>query len=252
MSRRRFLALAAAAAVPRALAQAGAPRSAVQAMRLATLAERIAKLFFQVAQGVLADRSRRALAAAVREFDELLPAMARAAPREDARDSYLLLRLLWDEYRVWAARPPTRDNARRLADRGDEVAWVAAKSARLLGAARPLALEAMQAAVLAQRLPRLQLMRRWDARDAALEKRVTADARELQRAVARLATEAQSHAAAVAELQVAENQLAFLQQAAQDITQGGAQASAYEVIAKAGDHLLEALERAARLLDAYS
>lgn len=219
-------------------------------MRLAALAERIAKLFLQVAQGVLADRSRRALAEAVAEFDELLRGASANARRDEARESFVLLRLLWDEYRVWAGKPATRDNARKLVDRADEVAWVAVKAATALGGSPPLALDAMRAAALAQRLSCLQLMRRWETRDAALERRLAADSRELRQATARLGRQAQSNAAVVAELQVAENQLAFLEQAAQDVAHGGARASAFEVMAKAGDHLLEALQRAARLLDA--
>ena len=251
MSRRRFLASILVLACVRARAQPAAPaRTPVQAMRLAALAERIAKLFFQVAQGVLADRSRRGLAEALREFDVLLRAVSAPPLREEAREGYLLLRLLWEEYRGWAAKPATRDNARKVAERADEVAWVAARTAPRLGPARPLALQAAGAGMLAQRLARLHLMRRWDTRDAALARRIDQAAQELRRGVAHLAREAQADAAVVAELQVAENQLAFLEQAVQDVAQGGGRGAAYEVIAKAGDHLLEALERAARLLEA--
>ena len=218
-------------------------------MRLAALAERIAKLYFQLAQGVLADRSRRGLGEALREFEALLRTHAAPPLRDDAREGYLLLRILWDEYRGWAGKPASRDNARKLADRADEVAWVAARTARLAGSPRALALEAARAGVLAQLVPRLYLMRRWEPRDAALASRLTAAAQDLRRTVARVALEAQADAAAVAELQVAENQLAFLEQAAQDVTHGGGTAAAYEVIAKSGDHLLEALERGARLLE---
>jgi hypothetical protein len=250
LRRRRFLALAAAFATLAARGQApAAARTPLQSMRLATLGEHIAKLFFQVAQGVLAERSRRGLAQSVREFDAALRATLASPARDEAREGFLLLRLLWDEYRGWAAKPATRENARALAERADEVAWVAARTAPLVGRTRPLALDAARAGVLAQRVARLHLMRRWEPRDAVLERRLAASARELRQAVARLAREADTDAAVVAELQVAENQLAFLEQAAQDVAHGGARASAYEVIAKAGDHLLEALERAARLLD---
>jgi hypothetical protein len=224
-------------------------RTPVQAMRLAALAERIAKLFFQVAQGVLADRSRRALAEAVREFDALLRALVAQPLSGDAREGYLLLRLLWDEYRNWAAKPATRDNARKLADRADEVAWVAARAAPRIAPAPPLALQAAHAAAMAQRVPRLHFMRRWDARDAALARRAGEAAAELRRTLALLARDARSDAAAVAELQVAENQQVFLEQAMRDAAHGAGPA-AYEVIGKAGDHMQEALERAARLLEA--
>src|SRR6185436_20519172 len=69
-------------------------RRAGDGMRLAALAERIAKLHAQSAHGVMAERSRRGLAEAVRDFDALLRANARGAPAE-TRESYLLLGLLW-------------------------------------------------------------------------------------------------------------------------------------------------------------
>ena len=247
MRRRGFFALAAVLACGARAQQAPGERAGLQALRLAALAERIAKLFYQVAQGVLVDRSRRALAEASREFERVLAAVTAEARSAEAREACLLLRLLWEEYRTWAARPATRDNARKLAERADEVAWVAAKCARLLDAVRAAALDAAIAAGLAQRLARLHFMRRWEPRDAALERRATATAQELRRVLATLAQHAASQAAVVAELQVAENQHVFLEQALRDIAHGRG-AAAFEVLAKAADHMMEALQRAARLL----
>ncbi|HET7401532.1 MAG TPA: hypothetical protein VFJ62_07110, partial [Usitatibacter sp.] len=50
------------------------------AQRLAVLAERIAKCYVQVEQGVLAAGSRRTLREAAAELDALLPAVAANAP----------------------------------------------------------------------------------------------------------------------------------------------------------------------------
>jgi hypothetical protein len=193
---------------------------------------------------VLADRSRRALAEAVREFDALLRALPAPGPRDDARESYLLLRLLWDEYRAWAAKPPTRENAGKLAERSEEVVWVASKLASGPGGEAD---RAARAATLAQRVPRLHLMRRWEPRNEKLRALLAAETAQLKRALDALGVAPRNTAEIVAELQVAENQHAFLVAAAREIAEGGAPARAVEVIARAGDNLMEALLRAARL-----
>lgn len=219
-------------------------------MRLAILAERIAKLHAQLGQGVLVDRSRRALAEAVREFDATLRAIAALVTAGEARESYLLLRLLWPEYRAWVSKPPTRENVRKMAERADEVAWVAAKGARLLEArtpTRPLARQAERACVLAQRVPRLHLMRRWQPRDEALAGELHAASAELARTLEALASAPLNTPEIVAELQVAENQHVFLARAAREVAEGGAAPASFEVIAKTGDHILESLQRAARV-----
>ena len=105
MNRRRFIAaLALAAAAGRTAAQRrlNIAMHASACERLATLAERIAKCQVQVAQGVLAQRSRRMLRDAEREFDALLPLAAELAADAEARESFILLRLLWKEIRTLA------------------------------------------------------------------------------------------------------------------------------------------------------
>jgi len=145
------------------------------AMRLEALTERIAKLHAQVGQGVLAERSKRALPEAVREFDGALREVKARPAGPEVQDNYLLLGLLWTEYRAWALKPATRDNAKKLAERAEEVAWVAGKGARLVhGTGRKgtglLALEAAHAATLSQRLARLYLMRRWEVKAESSER----------------------------------------------------------------------------------
>jgi hypothetical protein len=80
------------------------------------LSERIAKLHAQVGLGVLADRGRRALPEAMREFDAgLRDAKARATGAE-LRDNYVLLGLLWTDYRAWARSPDARQR-KKIAER---------------------------------------------------------------------------------------------------------------------------------------
>lgn len=247
-------ALAALAAGLAILAWAAAPHAAeervpnVHALRLAGIAERIAKLHVQSGRGVLAERSRRALAGALRDFDATLRAAAARGGNAESRDNYLLLGLLWREYRAWASRPPTRDSVRKVADRGDEVAWIAAKAPRLSGAG-PLALEASRACALSQRVPRLHLLRHWEPRNAELERELAAASEELAAILARLAAAEQNTVDIAAQLQVAQTQHGFLASAGTEMHRPGANPRHAENVAKTGDHILESMERAARLYD---
>ena len=223
-------------------------------LRLEALAERIAKLQAQVGQGVLAERSRRALPEAVRDFEASLRTASARAATPEARESYLLLKLLWQDFRPWATKPATRDNAKRLADRVEEVAWVAAKGARLTvepgrkGTAL-LALDAAHAATLAQRVARLHLLRRWGLRDEASARTAVDAGAELQAALEKLRRSAHNTPEVDTELQVAEGQWQFLAQAAHELEAGRGGAKEMEFIAKASDHILESMERAARLYE---
>ena len=64
-------------------------------MRLEMLAERIAKLHAQVGQGVLVERSRKALPEALREFEVALREVKARPAGPEVRDNYVLLGLLW-------------------------------------------------------------------------------------------------------------------------------------------------------------
>jgi hypothetical protein len=240
-----WLAAAAQEAPAEALARRGA-------WDLAILSERLGKLHAQAGQGLLAERARRGLTEGSRQFDALLRSTAAAATPE-ARDSYLLLGLLWKEYRPWIARPATRESARREAERTAELAWVAVNAARAWPARSPsasLAAEAAHASVLAQRVARLQLLRRWDVRDDAASRELDRASRQLGATLARLSAEAGNDAEIAAELQVAQNQHVFMERAAHELAAKPALAAPLEIVAKTGDNILESLQRVARLYEA--
>jgi len=242
-------ALGAAVLVAASVAHAQDP-----AMRLEALTERIAKLHAQVGQGVLAERSKRALPESVREFEVSLRAVQVRPAGPEIQDNYLLLGLLWTEYRAWALKPATRDNAKKLAERAEEVAWVAGEGARLVHATGrkgtgALALEAAHAATLSQRLARLYLMRRWDVKAESSERAAPAVETELQRSLERLRAENQNTPEIDTELQAAQGQLAFLLQAGRELDTRRADMRSLEFAAKSADHLLESMERVVRLYE---
>lgn len=240
-----------AAPLPAATQPSGEAAARERAWRLATLAERLGKLHAQAGQGVLPERARRALTEALRDFDALLrdPRTAAAEPRE----SDLLLALLWREYRPLLARPATREAARRLSERSEELAWVALKAARALPAGPDAVRRASQAAhagVLAQRVARLHLLRRWDLRDEPATRELARATSQLLAALESLKAEAGNSADVMAELEVAENQRVFLARAAEELAVRPTAAAPLEVVAKTGDNLLESLQRVARLYEA--
>jgi len=218
--------------------------------RLATLAERIAKAHVQLAQGVIADRSRRVLRDSEREFDALLPIVSGLAGDPEIHDAFALLALLWKELRAWARKPPTRENARQVSDRAEEVAWVASKAARLLktdGTSQREGLAAMQAATLAQRVGRMQLARRMGVPDARRDAELADATAKLGSMLAALARS--PHTLELEDdLRMAGTQYDFLLAAMREQAMG-AGASAAELVAKTADYISDSMERAARLYE---
>lgn len=245
---------------PAALAQASTkavPDSsgAIAALRVATLAERMAKLHAQAGQGILPERTRRSLSAAMREFDSTLRQIAARAPTVEIRDNYALLMLLWREYREWLARPATRENARALRERTEETAWIAAKGARMWtehtrGAVNAGAVRASQAALLSQRIPKLYLWRRWGQRDEKLSRELREADENLARLIEALASMPADAPQIEAELRAAQTQYRFMADAARGLEADHSPARAMEFVAKSGDNIFEAMERLAALHDA--
>jgi len=90
------------------------------------------KMHAQVGREILVQRSRRALTEASTAFEKGLREAGAAATPQEARENYRLLGALWEEFRPLAAQAPSADGARKLAERTEEVAWIAAKGARML------------------------------------------------------------------------------------------------------------------------
>lgn len=239
------IALAAAVASP---ARAADARKANAFLRLPPAIERIARLHAQAGQGVIGPRSRRALGEAVRDFDASLKVALAAAPGVEERENYVLLGLLWQDYRDWAQRPPSRETARKLRERTEEVAWVAAKGVRLAGgsarsAMSASAVRASQAALAAQRVAKAYLWRRWDIRDEGLDRELREARENLPRALEAIAATPGIAVETLTQVDSARTQWRFLSDAATQLDGSSANARALEFACKAADHILEAMER---------
>ena len=239
--------IALAACIAQGTCDAAQPGPALAALRVASLTERALKLQAQAGQAILAERSRRALAQAVRDLDAAVRAVGVPASPAELHESAAILRLLVADYRAWTLKAPTRDNARKLGERAEEIAWEAAKVVRLLGEAGrappPLAAKAADASALSQRIARLLLWQRWgiatrsSVNELALAKAALRADLDALRAAPATASEIDS------ELQVAENQAAFLFAAAYRLDSGAEGARQVDFVAKASDNMHESLER---------
>jgi len=243
----RVLALTAFALCARAQ---GAPDALTQALKLEVLTERIAKLHAQAGQGLLGWRSRRDLSQALREMDGVLAAMD-ATPRDaELHENYALLAILGAGYREWALRPATRESARKLRSRAEELTWVSSRRSRLLqersrGSARASVVRAMNAAMMAQRIAEARLWMRWEMGDAALAKELAGANENLHRLLATLREgEAQAPGAGEA-LEAAQTQLGFMDDAQRELDARRPAARPTEFVAKAADFIEDSMERAA-------
>ena len=115
-----------------------------------------------------------------------------------------------------------------------------------------LALDAAHAATLSQRVARLHLLRHWGVRDSSIDAQLKAASEDLQATMVKLRDAPLNTPEIDTELQVAEGQMGFLLQAAKELDGGRGSARQMEFIAKAGDHMLEATERAVRLYEGLS
>lgn len=254
MRRARIAATLAAAALACGLAAPATPAplphppSPIDALRVASLTERIVKLHAQVAQGILAARGRRALGAAIRELDRAVHALGTPPPPSELHERVAILGILVGQYRGWALRDPGRDVSLALQERAEEIEWEARRIAALVparaGSEQALATKAVEAGAEAERIARLLLWERWRIAPAASGHELAKAKAALQGSLAELAAAPQSDAASEAELQVAENQASFLF-AASWSGEGGRRSLEYAV--KASDNARESLDRLAAL-----
>jgi hypothetical protein len=229
---------------------AGSPALANAATRQPMLAERIARLYAQVGRDVLSARAQRAFPAALREFDAGVKSLLAGAGSPEVRENYRLLELLWIDYRPFVSRPPSLEGAEKLLERHEEVAWIAAKGARLLRDPRerredPLR-EAGEARLQSQRIARLHLFRGWGTRSRNLAAELKQSNAAFRKAMDALTLSVRSMPEVAADLQLAENQYSFLKDSAQRLEGAREPRADLELVAKTCDNILEVLERVAK------
>jgi hypothetical protein len=256
----RALAALATAGLAGACAASGPIRAdprPVDALRVAALAERILELQAEEGVGILDPRGRRGrreATAALRDFDASVRAVGVPPAPADLHEAAALLALLAADYRTWAQKAASREIARKLAERAEEITWQAAKLARLLVddplGTGPLAARAEEASALAQRIARLLLWKRWGIAGASWAKDLALAQSRLEASLGALREAAANSPDALAELQLAQNQVEFLLAAAGRLAAGGADPHDLETAVKAAGNAHESMQRLAALLEA--
>jgi hypothetical protein len=225
--------------------------SPAAALRIAALVERVLKLQAQAARDVLAARARRALPAALRDMEAAMRTLGVPASPAELHERAAILALLVAQFRARAARGPGRDAARDMGDRAEEIEWEAERIAAFLDArvdaSRSLAGRAIDGAWRAERIGRLLVSPRAGLGGAHADDALAAAKAALQADLEALRAAAAPEASRMrAELQVAENQAAFLFAASWRGGKGQA-ARELEFAVKASDNAAESLQRLAAL-----
>jgi hypothetical protein len=227
------------------------------ASRLAMLAERMTKMHAQVGRDILVQRSRRTLPETVISFERGLKDSSAAAIAHEPRENYKLLRALWEEFRPAALHAPTPESGRKLAERTEEVAWIAAKGARMLheqgrSRAGELVLAAGAARAAGQRLGKLHLLRGWALAPDSGGRDVKLAEGEVFLALAQLRSARETDEEIATALAMAENQLALLRESVERLGKGRDRALQLEHIAKSSDVIAETMDHAAKLYEAVA
>jgi len=115
-----------------------------------------------------------------------------------------------------------------------------------------LALDAAHAATLSQRVARLHLLRRWGVRDASIDAQLARSSEALAATMEKLRKAPANTPEVDTELQVASDQLGFLLQAVKELEGGRGSVRQMEFVAKAGDNILDSMQRVARLYEGQS
>jgi predicted RNA-binding protein with EMAP domain len=232
------------------------PFDAAQALNLATrqpmLAERSTKAFILVSRNVMTSRSRKQLDDSVNEFSSSLKQLAQMAPTDEIRENYELLEQLFEEFRAIKAKPPSRDNAAKLAEQNEEVVWIAQKGAQLLQAhakseRSDIVVTAGDARTLTQRLAKLYLFRASGIKNTVIENDLKAAEQDYRAALAKLKAYTGNDAQINNELALAESQWIFLRQAIDRLNANQAGATELEHVSKACDNIAEVMERVTAL-----
>jgi hypothetical protein len=239
----------AAGAAPRPVPRAAGPTAAA-ALRVAATTERVLKLHGQVGARVLVPRARRALGPALADLAAAVRVLGTAPAPSELHERLAILAILVNQFRPIARKPAGRDLALALAERAEEIEWEAERVAALVeaagGAPRDPAAKAEEAAGDAERIGRLLLWERWGIAGPTGAKLLAAAKAALQSGLEAL-REAPQPGAIEAELQVADNQAAFLFASAYRLDWGEAGGRELEYAVKASDNARESLERLAAL-----
>lgn len=219
-----------------------------KATNLHLLSERIARTYTLIGRDILADKSKRQLAAAVSQFDKQLKELQAYAPTPDIKENDELLDQLWGTYKAAVRSAPEKSKVKELSEFNEKVVWIAQKGsqpveARAQSRNSRLINLAGQQRTLSQRMAKLYLFRGWGLGSKVLDDDLQTARTAFMEGLKQLNGAPQNTEMIRNELKLAEQERYFFDQAVNDKNNDLSPKMRETNIATTSDRLLEVMDQ---------
>ncbi|WP_459572119.1 type IV pili methyl-accepting chemotaxis transducer N-terminal domain-containing protein [Cupriavidus sp. 8B] len=218
-----------------------------KAGRQRMLSQRIAKAYCQIGLGVETERSKRILDQSVALFDKQLVELKAFAPTPEVKETYGKLEQAWLSYKaLLSGSEPNLESAKKVAQASDDVLKLANEgtvqlekhSGTTMG---KLINVAGRQRMLSQRIAMFNMFRAWGITSAQMTRDLDAAVKEFAAAQEFLAAAPQNTAAISGELQLANAQWLFFDEALKQAA--GTRAEQLRNIATTSERILQVMDR---------
>ncbi|WP_454735543.1 type IV pili methyl-accepting chemotaxis transducer N-terminal domain-containing protein [Cupriavidus necator] len=217
-----------------------------KAGRQRMLSQRMAKAYCQVGLGVETERSRRILDQSIALFDKQLVDLKAFAPTAEIKDTYARLEKAWLSYKeLLSGSDPNFESAKKLAQASEDVLAIAhlgtvqleKQSGTVTG---KLINVAGRQRMLSQRISKLSMFRAWGITSPQMAQDLDSAVKEFAAAQEFLVSAPQNTAAISRELQLANTQWIFFEEALKQ-TAGG-RAEQLRNVATTSERILQVMD----------